>query len=199
MQKEIGDLREQISKLREKSDLEISALRLKHDADSMELRTKLTDSLLREKDLKYDLERAQRRLEVLESTAGISHPSLIFGVVIADYKGIIQEFSLSLTPALGWLPEQMRGESIDKMIPAELMEAYRGSFFDSIKPGAVVDPTKKINTYALDKNGHKVPVSLSLRKWGGDTELITATVTVRPSASAGTLPIGTPQRRSTDI
>lgn len=198
MQKEIGDLRDQISKLREKSDLEISTLRTKSDADTTELRSKLTDSLLREKDLKYDLERAQKRIDVLETTAGIIHPTLMFGVVIADFNGIIQEFSPSLTPALGYLPEQMRGESIEKLIPAEYMEGYTVRFKESIKPGMTVDPTKRINTYALDKNGHRVPVSISLRKWVGDTKLITATIVIRPSASAGNNS-NTPKRRSTDI
>lgn len=186
LQKEIGDLRDQLSSLRDKSDKE-----------NRELRIKLHEAELKERDLQYDLSRAYRRIEVLESTAGIAHPPAIFGVVIADFHGTIQEFSPSLTPILGYLPEQMRGENIEKLIPPELMEQHRTKFKEAIKPGYSIDPTRKLNTYALDKDGRKVPVSVSLRKWDGETQLITATITVRPSAS-GVIAPGTPQRRSTD-
>lgn len=197
LQKEIGDLRDQLSALREKNDREIKTLRDNSDKETRELRTKLHDAELKERDLQYDLSRAYRRIEVLESTAGIAHPPAIFGVVIADFHGTIQEFSPSLTPILGYLPEQMRGQDITKLIPPESMEQHRAKFNEAVKPGVTLDPTKKINTYALDKDGRNVPVSISLRKWVGETQLITATITVRPSAS--NVPPGTPQRRSTDI
>lgn len=187
MQKEIGELRDQMSALREKADRE-----------SRELRTKLHEAELKERDLQYDLSRAYRRIELLESTAGIAHPPAVFGVVITDFSGTIQEFSPSLTSVTGYLPEQMRGENLEKLIPTDLLIEHKDRFSKAIKPGSVVDPTDKLNTYLMDKEGRRVPVSISLRKWVGETQLITATVTVRPSASAGTLPPGTPQRRSTD-
>jgi PAS domain S-box-containing protein len=175
LQKEIGELRDQVGKLRD------------------ELHT----TLLREKDLKYDLERAQRRIDALETTAGVAHPPAIFGVVIADFTGTIQEFSPSLTPILGYLPEQMRGKNIEELVPSEYLTLYREKFQHAIKAGVTLDPTKKINTYALDKDSRKVPVSIALRKWTGETQLITATITLRPSALAGT-DNNSPRRRSTD-
>lgn len=199
LQKEIGELRDQISALRVKSDNEIKEIRDKADMESRELRSKLHEAELQERDLKYDLSRAQRRIEILETTAGISHPPAIFGVVIGDFSGTIQEFSPSLTPILGYLPEQMRGESIEKLIPLDMLELHRAKFKEAIKPGVTLDPTKKLNTYALDKDGRRVPVSISLRKWVGETQLITATITLRPSAMAGTHGPNTPQRRSTDV
>ena len=177
LQKDIGELRQQVHKL--ENDLHTS--------------------LLREKDLKYDLERAQKRIEVLENTAGISHAQVLPGVVIADFNGIIQEYSPSLTATLGWLPEQMRGESIERLIPSDLLEAHRTKFKAAMDHGGVIDSSKRLNTYALDKNGNRVPVTISLRKWGGEFPFITATVVIRPSASAGTLDHHTPRRRSSDI
>ncbi len=160
---------------------------------------KLQDELLMTKksefDLKMDLGAAQRRIEMLEAGATCGHTS-IPGVMILNFQGVITEYSPSLTVSLGWTSDEMRGQAIDKIIPDE-----KDTFANMTKPGAVIDPTREHNTYAIDKNGRRVAVMIKCRKWAGPEGLMTVTLVSRPSgtATAAGFPPGTPMRRASDV
>jgi PAS domain S-box-containing protein len=151
--------------------------------------------------LKGELERMQLRIGTLEANSGqVPVPAgFIPGVIITDKSGTIVEFSPSLTSWLGWNPEEMRGQNIEKVVPPEHLDAHRAGFFKAVTPGVTLDPTRIINTAVLDKTGKRVPVSISIRKWPGPDGNMTATLKPRLLAQAGTLPPGTPARRSGDV
>lgn len=150
--------------------------------------------------LKAELERTQLRVSILENNTGqVPSAASIPGVIITDKAGSIVEFSPSLSAWLGWNPEEMRGQNIEKIVPPEHLDAHRAGFFKAVTPGAVLDPTRIINVTVLDKVGKRVPVSISIRKWPGENGNMTATLKQRLSASASTLPPGTPARRASDV
>jgi PAS domain S-box-containing protein len=157
-----------------------------------------TRAMVREEKLKADLERVQIRLSTVETKTGIvPQQQYVPGLIIADLSGTILEFSPALTMMTGWMPEEMRGQNIEKMVPPELLAAHRAGFSKAAQAGAVLDPTRKINTEVLDKNGARVPVTISVRKWEGTEGKLTAMLTMRPSARE--MPAGSlMSRRVTD-
>lgn len=150
--------------------------------------------------LKADLERTQLRVANLETATGTAPTTVnIPGVIVADKAGIIQVFSPSLTMWLGWTPDEMYGRSIETLVPPEHLEAHRAGFGRGTPVGAVLDPTKKIHTFVLDKTGKRVSVTISVRKWPGPDGHFTATLQQRSSTMGGTVPPGTPNRRAGDV
>lgn len=149
--------------------------------------------------LRAELERTQMRVAVLETNSGVTPiVSNVPGVIIADKTGTIIEFSPSLASWLGWTPEEMRGKNIESLVPSEHLEAHRAGFAKGAALGAVLDPTRRIFTFILNKLGKRVGATISVRKWPGPEGHMTATITQRESASVGPYPPGTPHRRASD-
>lgn len=138
---------------------------------------------VREAELKAELASAQRRIEVLETVTGVTHSTPVPGIVIAGQDGIIREFSPSMTVFLGWTAEEMLGQSIEKMMPPDELAKHHAAFANVISHGLGIDPTKRVLTYALDKNGTRVPISIGLRRWDGAETFITATITPRATVN----------------
>lgn len=139
----------------------------------------------READLKAEMARMGRRIHDLEKVSGEPLGLLsVTGIIVANLKGIIREFSPALTPILHYLPEEVTGKSIEMFVPPELMEKHRVSFALAAENPDLIDPTRPVITYAVDKQGMHVPVVINLHGWReGDQGLITATIKQRAASS----------------
>lgn len=165
---------ERIDRLEKRTDMQDDQIRVLQKSDA--------DCRQREADLKADVVRSQRRIETLE------HASMVLpipvsvplpGVIVANRAGIIQEFQSSLTVFLGWTSEEMKGQSIEKLMPPDELAKHRPAFAKASSPGGTIDPTKSVETYALDKSGQRVPIAITLKGWDAPGGLITATIQLR--------------------
>lgn len=144
------------------------------------LRDQEHDCLRREADLKAEVTALRERMKSVEAATGLTPPPALAGIVVADLKGAIQEYSPALVPILGYLPSEMVGKNVAVLVPPELREAHcRGLEHHAADPDSI-DPGREILTYALAKNGSRVPVAITLKAWRtGGEGLITATVKQR--------------------
>lgn len=170
---QVGELHTQVHNLSEK----LAECQLEH-----------AQVQIREAQYKADLERTQLRITVLENATGIHppQPPMLAGILITDKQGIIQEASPALSVFLGWAPEDLREQPADILVPERLKEGHRKAFLEAMQPSYVIDPTRKINTHALDKTGREIPVTLTVREWPGDDGMLTAII--EPRASANSIP-----------
>lgn len=141
------------------------------------------DSIRENVSLRAELQLVNSRVKALEAGTGLAPPPPLSGIIVADLKGVIQEFSPALTPILHYLPSEMAGKSIEVCVPPELLERHREKFRAAAENPGILDPTKEILTYALDKSGTRVPIGITLHGWKtGDATwngLITATIRQR--------------------
>lgn len=167
--------------------------------DLGQCRLEHAESKTREAGYKADLEKAQLRLTILENATGASSAlaQSLPGIVVVDYQGKIVEFSPALTAITGWLPNEMYGKSVEVLVPPELLQKHQQGFKAAIEPSAVLDPTKRINTFLLDKAGNRVPVAIAVRKLLPPTSLMTATISARSLVPGNSIHIH-PMRRLSD-
>src|SRR5689334_22833141 len=93
LQKQIGVLNQQVFKINDEHfKCAQEQEQMRHDRD----------------ELKYDLAVYQRELSELKRGLGMQPCAPVPGVIIVDFKGIIAEYSPSLTGILGHRPEDMR-------------------------------------------------------------------------------------------
>lgn len=181
---------------------ELTTQVFKAQNERLECERKHANSELKLADALHDISQYQRRVERLEAATGLTPPpASIPGLVVVSLDGRVIEFSPALTSMLGWTPAEMAGASIERLVPPELIDRHRAGFASALVPGAKIDPAKKIHTYALDRNGRRVPVSISVRKWA-EGGFMTAMIQARPSAEmeqARKATDGDPMRKSVSV
>lgn len=150
------------------------------------LQDELSSAKLREGDLKAELAAALARIRALETATGNVLPPQLAGIVIADLRGVIKEFSPALTPIFQWLPKEVLGKPVTTLIPPDIRPRHEEMFARAVLDPALLDPGRELMTYGLTKTGGRVPIGVTLHGWrAGDTGLITATIRQRAQADAG--------------
>jgi PAS domain S-box-containing protein len=136
----------------------------------------------READLKADAQSLAARVRQLErATGAVAMP--LPGIVVADLKGVIREFSPALTPILNYRPAEVVGKPIEMLIPEDIREKHKAAFAAAVTNPDAVDPEREILTYGLTKDGARVPIGIRMHVWRAGSEgLITATIRQRAQA-----------------
>jgi PAS domain S-box-containing protein len=136
----------------------------------------------READLKADAQSLSARVRQLErATGAVAMP--LPGIVVADLKGIVREFSPALTPILNYRPIEIVGKPIEMLIPEDIREQHKAAFARAVAAPDAVDPEREILTYGLTKDGARVPIGIRMHVWRAGAEgLITATIRQRAQA-----------------
>lgn len=111
-------------------------------------------------------------------------PNAMPCLIIAGADGVIREASPAIAPVLHWLPRDVRGKSIEVLIPERLRQAHRDGlerFRDTNQPPW---PDRSIVTHALSKEGDEIPVTITLSSFpAGPTDwLLSATVRRRQAS-----------------
>jgi PAS domain S-box-containing protein len=142
---------------KDKDRLMIKVDKLTEDSHKCQLeKTKLEGTLALMQD-------TLRRLQV---KGGDESPvTVVPATVVCDLDGIACVASPNITSLLHWLPEDIVGQNVNKMIP-ELSRAKHEAGMASIKQtGKMPWTSKVIITKALTKEGDEVPVSIALKGW----------------------------------
>jgi PAS domain S-box-containing protein len=136
----------------------------------------------RESDLKADAQSLSARMRQLErATGAVALP--LPGIVVADLKGVIREFSPALTPILNYRPVEIVGKPIETLIPEDIRGQHQAAFAQAVANPDAVDPEREILTYGLTKDGTRVPIGIRMHVWRAGAEgLITATIRQRAQA-----------------
>jgi PAS domain S-box-containing protein len=106
------------------------------------------------------------------------------GVIVADINGMIQVASPSLTPLLHYLPHELRGKSVEVLMPDRYKADHRKALAAVGATGTPPWTERVILGEALTKEGEEVPVTISLSGWQtakGDW-LISAEIRARRSS-----------------
>lgn len=137
----------------------------------------------REAELKAELVLAVSRIRALENATGAAPPAPLSGIIVADLRGLVREYSPALTPILNYLPREVIGRPIDMLVPDDLKEQQRAAFARMTLDPEAIDPVKEVLTHGLAKGGARVPIAITLHGWKAGTEgLITATIRQRAKA-----------------
>lgn len=195
-----GALLKQINTLQEQNfalQHDLSTAKAECLRETSRVMTLLLIEQLKVKDLEHDLQSATRRVSVLEAGAGISNTPAISGFLTTDMDGVIIDYSPSLTFTLGWTPDEMRGEKVERLVAPDMMEQHRERLAALKNPGVTSADFKTVISYAMDKSGHRVPVTVLYRKWPEPWSVIALTITPRPSASLVDGEV--PRRRESDL
>jgi PAS domain S-box-containing protein len=144
----------------------------------------------RESDLKADVQSLSARMRQLErATGAVAMP--LPGIVVADLKGVIREFSPALTPILNYRPAEVVGKPIETLIPEDIRGQHKEAFDRAVANPDAVDPEREILTYGLTKDGARVPIGIRMHVWRAGSEgLITATIRQRAQAPPEDAPRG---------
>jgi PAS domain S-box-containing protein len=136
------------------------------------------------------LESTVRRLQRL---AGDEAPVTVMpGLVIADAKGIIQVASPALTPILHYLPNELRGKSVEVLMPDRYKEAHRTGLAAITQTGQPPWSDKAVIGEALTKEGEEIPVIITMSGWrtvSGDW-LISAEIRPQSNAYGSSVTVG---------
>ncbi len=134
----------------------------------------------READLKMEVHSLSIQMRLLQMKEGLEPPTPIPGIIVADIKGKILAYSPSLVPMLGWLPNEMERQSIEVLVPPDLMQQHRVAF---ARYAAMPNPPteRDLITYALAKSGSRVPVTIHLKSLQPEG-LVTAEIRQRAEA-----------------
>jgi PAS domain S-box-containing protein len=128
-----------------------------------------------------------RQLE--RATGAVAMP--LPGIVVADLKGVIREFSPALTPILNYRPVEVVGKPIETLIPEDIRAQHREAFARAVANPDAVDPEREILTYGLTKDGARVPIGIRMHVWRAGAEgLITATIRQRAQVPPEDAPRG---------
>lgn len=109
-----------------------------------------------------ELERKVGRLETLAEKELLKARAV--ASVIAGADGLIREVTADISAVLHWTPQQLLGQSVEKIVPPRLRSAHRRGFSIAIQQSKV-DSTVSRDTYALDVYGQEVPVTITLTTW----------------------------------
>jgi len=141
-----------------------------------------SDCKSREGDLKQLVASQGNRIRILETSAGQPPAAVLTsGIVVADLKGTIREFSSTLTPIFKYLPREVIGKPITILMPPEYVESAMAKFKLAVIDPDNIDQTQMLPLYALDKFSERKPILVNFRGWKVGTEgLITATIQDRP-------------------
>jgi PAS domain S-box-containing protein len=140
----------------------------------------------REGELKVELTSTTARIRALETATGTAPPPPLSGIVVADLKGNIREFSPALTPIFQYLPKEVVGKPITMLIPPEIRPQHDEAFRRGVADPENIDSGREVLTYGLSKTGSRVPIGLTMHGWrAGGEGLITATIRQRLPADPG--------------
>jgi PAS domain S-box-containing protein len=140
----------------------------------------------REGELKVELTSTTARIRALETATGTAPPPPLSGIVVADLKGTIREFSPALTPIFQYLPKEIVGKPITTLVPPEIRAQHEEAFRRGVADPEGIDSGREVLTYGLTKTGSRVPIGLTMHGWrAGGEGLITATIRQRLPADPG--------------
>ena len=95
-------------------------------------------------------------------------------VVIVDARGVVLFASRQITPLLGYLPEEMVGQPMERLMPARFRQSHlshRGGYTHNAhtRPMGL-----DLDLFALHKDGRELPVEISLSPIDGGGQLLVA-------------------------
>lgn len=98
-------------------------------------------------------------------------------VITAGFDGIVLHVSDEVTDMLGYQPEELIGKDVDVIIPPELRDQHHKAMAAASERNYIRGAGVIIEADALHKQGHRVPVTVSLtgKKLGGEF-IITASI-----------------------
>jgi PAS domain S-box-containing protein len=124
---------------------------------------------------KCEVERAELRTELrmqevvirrLQVRTGDESPvTIVSAIVVADAHGIIMVSSPALTPILHWLPADLKGKSVEVLMPDRYKEKHRAALTSAMLRDTPPWPDRPLMVHALTKEGAEVPVSIALSGW----------------------------------
>lgn len=133
--------------------------------------------------LKGEVRLLQSSVQRLQAATGTSPPVAITGgIVVCDMSGNLVSISPALTPHLGWLPKDLRRETIFKLFP----ERYRPEIqkvFDELTHASAPPWTERVMlAEGVTATAEEVPiaVTLSASQTVGKEWLLTAEIRRRP-------------------
>jgi PAS domain S-box-containing protein len=110
--------------------------------------------------LRADLIRAEGAIKQLQK--GIPLQEMI-GIMVANDKGTILAYSPSLTPILHYIPQEVVGKDVSMFVPERFRPDHQIGLRRVRELGQEPWPEKTIHTFALTKDGHEVPVAITLK------------------------------------
>lgn len=203
MQESIEKLRAEVDTQKTSHNKELETLKREYRQESDQMRKDYTEERKRITDrvdaliismhqcevektkLEGTVQIMQNDLRRLQVKAGDEPPPVVVpGIIIADMEGVIRVSSPAITSLLHWLPEDLIGENINKMIPVKFQEAHNKGLDNVRVTGKPPWTSRVIVSKALTKEGEEVPVSIALKGWqtkpSGDW-LINAEITLLPN------------------
>ena len=94
-------------------------------------------------------------------------------------EGVILSVTPSVTGLLGWLPEDLEGQSVDVLVADEFTERHREAMQESVEKGHLRDDIHAFKAYAKAKSGRRVPVLVSIAQLSRDPWMAKAQINYR--------------------
>jgi PAS domain S-box-containing protein len=170
-----ADLRSQLIGERTQRATETASIRSEYGSQIFKLREDLKQVTDREREyaIKYATQTVElqsafaqiRRLQALSFDAppGVTLPTEI----TSSADGTIYWASASVGPMFHWLPQEIRGQNIELLIPERLRKEYHDRIAKLVETGADPNPDESILTYGLTKQGDEFPIQVNLSGWSG--------------------------------
>jgi len=171
-----------------------------HTAAMAIVQARLTDCEVDRAELRGELKLQAtliRRLQV--RTGDEVPPTVLPAVIVCDAQGIIMLASPAITPMLHWLPGELKGKSIDMLMPERYRCAHEVAFKNGVLRTETPWPDRSIMGHALTKYGQEVPVYISLSGWrthNGDWQ-VSAEISLRSSQTVNLDPYQVPAKMVT--
>jgi PAS domain S-box-containing protein len=148
------------------ADAEIKQSRERHESDYRAWAAKYSDCTAEAAGLKGDVRLLQSVVQRLQGLAKDEAPPVASpGLIIADIRGTVREFSPSLTPLLHWMPADVRGKNVSVLVPERLRERQAAGLKKVAETGQPPWTERSILTHALTREGEEVPVTITLSGW----------------------------------
>jgi PAS domain S-box-containing protein len=142
--------------------IEVKQLRVDHDTT----RQRLSDCEVSRAELRTELKIQLAAIRRLQERTGDAPPASVMpGLLIADAGGIIQAASPALTPILHYLPAELRGKSVEILIPERHRLKHRQGLAKLLSSNTSPWSDRVILTEALTKEGDEVQVAITLSGW----------------------------------
>lgn len=137
-----------------------------HTAAMAIVQARLTDCEVDRAELRGELKLQATLIRRLQVRTGDEAPSTVLpAAIVCDAQGIIMLASPAITPMLHWLPGELKGKSIDMLMPERYRCAHEVAFKNGVLRTEAPWPDRSIMGHALTKYGQEVPVYISLSGW----------------------------------
>jgi len=97
-------------------------------------------------------------------------------MICTDVEGLIINWNPAATRLFGWSEAEALGRSLDIIVPPRYAGFHRSSFRRLVSEGSSPRLAAAAELWGLHRDGHEVPVELSLALWRGGEETVVGAV-----------------------